>query len=71
MTTEKLRIKLITMRTDAEANGDDFIFNLVNFIIADRRRVVEPLVRLKQSDVTDDGYAEDMINETLKLAGIE
>ena len=54
-------------------NGRKGFIDIAEWIINDRKRICEPLVRWRKADpYTKEGkYPEDAISETLKLAGEE
>ena len=64
------REKLIEeLQKDAARFNEPYLYgHVADFIIADRKRIVEPLVIIKKSDLYL-ASAEKPINETLKLAG--
>lgn len=46
--------------------------DIADFILADRRRILMPLIEWKNSEFYEDGeYIKDIIEETFKLSGIE
>lgn len=53
--------------------GNGFYGDIADFIISDRKRVCGPLVRYKKINVLneDKDYRDDVIDQTLKLAGLE
>lgn len=53
------------------SHGEDFSYsNVAYFIIADRARIVAPLVKYKKVGYSHES-ADDAIDETLKLAGVK
>lgn len=56
-----------------DSNGDSIADDIADFIIKDRQRIVQPLVKYKDSIGSYWGkdYSDKVTEETLKLAGLE
>lgn len=54
--------------------GNPRAWHIADFILADRKRIVEPLVKYYENDREPDydgAIAQDAIDEAIKLAGVE
>ena len=67
MTERKKLIEELEFMT--KDSGDTCFECIADFILADRKRIVKPLVKFKNKGYSGGTFANNAIDQTLKLAG--